>query len=315
MNLLITGVSNYLGQAVVHHLIHDNPFSRVFGLGRRPPKVLGPVRFLPVDPRSDELTDLLVVNDVQVVLHLAYALGTDGAKDELAVAQRLMEVGGLAGTERVVFASSDRVYEHGEGLCTERSPCRKAGGAPDEVAGKAAIEAELRDCPKGGPTPVVIRTANIIGPAPGAPLDAMLSLPFLIAPKGQDPLVQFLHIDDAARIFLAAATRPGLSGVYNAAGAEPIHLSVAAGILQKPVWTLPRWLVGPAVDLLARTHRLPRGRACLNALLRGVPLGSERIDELGVAPRYSTRQALAVWRTGHPPGTPVSASVIRGSTP
>lgn len=299
MNLLITGVSTYLGQAVVRHLIRKNPFKRVFGLGRRPPKVLGPVRFLPVDPRSDDLTDLLVMNDIQVVLHLAYALGTDGAKDELSVARRLMEVGALGGVERVVFASSDRVYERTEGMCAEGSPCRKAAGAPAELAGKAAVEAELAHCAKDGPTPVVIRTANIIGPSPGAPLDALLSLPFLFAGRGEDPLVQFLHIDDAARIFLAAAAQPGLTGIYNAGGAEPIHLSVAAGILQKPVWTLPRWMLGPAVDLLARTHRLPQGRPCLNALLRGVPLTSDRIQELGVSPRYSTRQTLAVWRTGH----------------
>ncbi|MCB9526439.1 MAG: NAD-dependent epimerase/dehydratase family protein, partial [Myxococcales bacterium] len=143
MNLLITGVSTYLGQAVVRRLIRQNPFKRVFGLGRKAPKVLGPVRFLPVDPRSDDLTDLLVMNDIQVVLHLAYAMGTDGMKDELAVAQQLIEVGALAGVERLVFASSDRVYQRGEGLCAEGAPCRGAVGAAPEVAGKAAVEAEL----------------------------------------------------------------------------------------------------------------------------------------------------------------------------
>ncbi len=299
MNLLITGVHNYLGQAVVRRLIRHNPFRRVFGVGRRPPQVLGPVRFLPVDPRSDEFTDLLVMNDIQVVLHLAYALVTNG-KDELRVARQLMEVGELAGVQRIVFASRDRVYREGETPRTEAAPLCGLRGLPAEVASKVAVEASLAAHEGSGCTPVIIRTGNIIGGQPGAPLDPVLSLPFLMSPRGRDPLVQFLDIEDAARIFMAAAERPDLSGAYNAAGPEPIRLSVAAGILQKPVWSLPPWVLGPMVNGLARAGRLPGGSALVRELLHGVPLASKRMQaELGITPRLSTRQTLALWRTGH----------------
>ena len=125
MNLLITGVSGYVGQAVIRRLIRDNPFDRIFGVDLRPPRILGPVRYVPLDMRADELAELLVLDDIQVVLHLAYASGRfEQAQEEVFVAQRLLEGARLGELKRVVFASPDRVYRAGDRVsrANPRSP-------------------------------------------------------------------------------------------------------------------------------------------------------------------------------------------------
>jgi nucleoside-diphosphate-sugar epimerase len=143
---------------------------------------------------------------------------------------------------------------------------------------------------------VTVRIGNLLGRDRGAPLDRLLSLPFVVKPMGRDPLVQFLQADDAAEVFVRAAIAPNLTGAFNAAGADPIPLSAMAGILEKRMFSLPPWLLRPMGGFLSRTHQVTDGQRALRELLQGVPLACERLDELGYTPRYTTRQALALWR-------------------
>lgn len=299
MNLLITGVSNYLGQAVVHRLIRDNPFLRVFGVDRKPPRVLGPVRYVPADVLSEAFAELVVVNDIQAVLHLAFALSPPPVRDEVAVARRLVEVAGIAGVGRLVFVSRDQVFEAGHGACAESARLSSPRSLPPEVQGKALIEAEV-GAGEAAERVVTVRIGNLIGRDRGAPLDRLLSLPFVIAPRRGDPLVQFLQAEDAAEVLVRAAATPHLRGCFNAAGAGPVPLSTVAGILEKSTLRLPGWLMAPALGLLTRTHQLTDGQRALRELHQGVPMTCTRLGELGFTPRYTTRQALAVWRAGRP---------------
>ena len=78
MNLLITGVSGHLGQVVVRRLMEHNPFGRTVGIDRVRPTVLGPAHFIEADLRQIDIGELLVINDIQVVLHLASVGGQAG---------------------------------------------------------------------------------------------------------------------------------------------------------------------------------------------------------------------------------------------
>ena len=73
MNVLITGVSGHLGQAVVEYLIHQNPFGRIIGIDIQPPKILGPVKYIEADLCTVDLPDILVLNDIHAVIHCASA--------------------------------------------------------------------------------------------------------------------------------------------------------------------------------------------------------------------------------------------------
>jgi nucleoside-diphosphate-sugar epimerase len=302
VNALITGFAGPIGQALAARLMRDNPFGNVVGIGRRPPELLGPVRFVSADVREADLGDLILMNGVQVVIHLAWAgEGPGGPRAEHKATKALLEVAELAGVERVVLPSRDWVYARSQSSwCAEDAPLRASGmGGSLRVDAKLRVEAEVRSLAARAPSTevVVVRTSGVLGAGRGSQLDDVLAAPVFTMPSSGDPLVQFLHVDDAAEVFLACATQPGLSGAVNAAGPEPLPLSVVAGVLEKRTVRPPRWLW----STLRRTRLLGFAPSELERLHSSTALSIDRlIKEVGVQPRLTTRQTLAVWRTGYP---------------
>lgn len=305
MNLLITGIGTYLGQVVVSRLMRDNPFRRVFGLARRPPAVLGPAYFIGADIRSVDLGDLLVINDIEAVLHLAWSDGhQDAARDEVAVVRRLFEIAEPAGLHRLVIPSRDIVYAPAEVPVSEAAPLRAADerrfGGNGLLGAALGVEAQLaayRASPSAVPV-VVPRLGPVVGPTRGRVFDAVLARRPLIGPPSGDPVLQFLHAADAAEVLIASVLRPGLDGIYNAAGAEPLPLSAVAGILETGVVHPPGWLARPAVAALSRMGVLPFKPADAARLHLGVAMDTSRLRAEVCPLRFSSRQALAVWRVG-----------------
>lgn len=306
MNLLITGIDTYLGQVVVSRLVRDNPFRRVFGLGRTPPAVLGPTHFIPADIRTVDLGDLLVINDVQVVLHLAWTDGrADTARDERLAVERLFEIAEPAGLERIVIPTRDRVYAPADEPVDEAAPLRTADerrwfGSSGLLGGLLGVEAAVaayRETP--GAVPVVVpRLGPVVGPTRGRVLDEVLARHPLIGPSAGDPWLQFIHAADAAEVLLTCVHKPGLSGAYNAAGAEPLRLSTVAGILETSVVHPPRWLLRPALTALSQVGVLPFHPYDAARLHLGVPMKTDRLCAEVCTPRFTSRQALAAWRVG-----------------
>ncbi|MEZ4475464.1 MAG: NAD-dependent epimerase/dehydratase family protein [bacterium] len=301
MKLLITGVSGFIGQRVVARLIRHNPFAQIHGIDRRPPRILGPVRFVQADLRTLDLADLIVTDGIDVVLHLAYAMraGLSNARDEVAFIRRLGTAAVESELPRLVVASRDRVYAPSDRPVREDAPLRAARGQPPTVGAKLRTEAVARELAESSTRVVVVRSAHIMGPRPGGNLQKVLSMRWLLGAGERDPLVQLLHVDDAAATFLAACTATDPKPVYNAAADDPLPLSVVAGILQKQVMQLPPAITRVAVGALSHTRLLPYGANELAELHGGVPMSIRRLTTDLYTPRYTTRQTLAVWRTGY----------------
>lgn len=318
MNLLITGFAGLLGQAIAERLMHDNPFGRVFGIDREVPRLLGPVHFVQADVRTVDLADLLVCDMVDVVLHLDFAdgVGLRGQRDEPAVTRRLLEATELAETRRLVVVSRDWVYAAGEGLRTEGDPLRavEAQRSP-ALAAKLRAERMWAQVWKDQPARelVCVRLPGVLGPSRGRPLDAVLDLPWVLGPADRGRAVQFVHVHDAADALLVAAAHAGLRGAFNVAGPEPIAFEVVAGILEKRLVRLPPWLLRPALAAAMRARRLSTRYADPGWFHETAAMSCARFARAtGFRPRFSTRQALAVWRTRHCP--PVDWSARLGRT-
>lgn len=300
MRLLITGISGFIGQAIVARLMRDNPFDQVHGIDRVAPRIMGPVRFFRADLAAADLGDLIATHGIDCVLHLAYAsrAGLAAAREERRVAGAVLRAAQMTELNRLVLASRDVVYAPSDRPVREDAPLRARRGQPPAVAVKIAIEALARAL--DGPTTVVTaRCANVVGPTPGGNLQRILSMRRILAPSGHDPLVQLLHVDDAAGAYLALCRAESVEPVYNVAAPGPLPLSVVAGILQRPRLVLPDGLISPLAGLLARTRALPFGAAELRELIGGVPMSIRRLCSEIYTPRLSTRQALAVWRVGN----------------
>ncbi len=303
MNLLMTGIGTLLGQAVIARLMRDNPFHRVFGIARRPPAMLGPVHFIGADVRLVDLGDLIVTDDVQVVLHLAWSDGPETGRDEGLTMRRLLDIAEPAGLKRVVHPSCDYVYAPGEGPVDESAPRRVEAGLGRSgqllVRSKLGIEEAVAGYrAAGGVDVVTLRMCPVVAPTRGRPFDAVLAQNPLIGPSDADPLLQFVHAADAAEALVAAATRPDVAGIYNVAGDEPLPLSAVAGILEAPLVHTPGWLTRPILGALARIGALPFRPVDAARLHVGVPMKTDRCRAELYPLRYTSRQALAVWRVG-----------------
>lgn len=300
MRLLITGISGFIGQAIVARLMRDNPFEQVHGIDRIAPRAMGPVRLIRADLATIDVGDLIATHGIDCVLHLAYAsrAGLAAAREERRVAGALIRAAQATDLPRLVLASRDVVYAPSDRPVREDAPLRAKGGQPPAVAAKIATEALAQGV--DGPTQVItVRCANVVGPTAGGNLQQILSMRRILAPSGHDPLVQLLHVDDAAGAYLAICRSDCAVGSYNVAAPDPLPLSVVAGILQRPRLVLPDALIGPLAGLLARTRALPFGAAELRELIGGVPMSIRRLCADTYTPRLSTRQALAVWRVGN----------------
>ncbi|MBV70810.1 MAG: hypothetical protein CMH52_05620 [Myxococcales bacterium] len=315
MNLLITGVSGSIGQAVVHYLTHHNRFGRVIAIDRQPPARLGPCHFIKANLNQIELADILITDDIQCVLHLAGSGHTGNPRMEAQTALKVLKAAAAAGCGRVVIPSRDWVYRSSDEPSTEESPLRasrlmskglsaarthfaaRLGWAPVEA--KLLLESVISNfMNNGGRCDVVVpRFCTVLSDSPTLALRQLFDAPFLLSSRKNEPRFQFLHIDDAARLLIACTRRSGLSGAYNVAGRDQLTLTAVAGILEKRIIHLPNWSFGFVLNVFARLRLFGFSQSALVKLQMASALSVQRASESLGEPKLTSRQALALWRT------------------
>jgi UDP-glucose 4-epimerase len=84
----------------------------------------------------------------------------------------------------------------------------------------------------------VLRVVYALGPSHRGTLAGILDRRYIPAVLGFDPLIQFIHEDDAAAA-IALALEKKLRGVFNVAGPPPLPLSVLAHLVGRHFIPLP----------------------------------------------------------------------------
>jgi UDP-glucose 4-epimerase len=148
-------------------------------------------------------------------------------------------------------------------------------------------------------TVMVLRYQPSLGAAMDSPLTRFLSRPVIPVQLGFDPLLQFVHADDAVSALEAAVRRP-VAGAVNVAGEGSISLTRLLRLAGKLPLPIPGPLFGPALGLATRAGfpRLPP--EAVPWLRHGVTLDVTRlVEEVGYRPR-TTLEAVEdfVARTG-----------------
>ncbi len=121
---------------------------------------------------------------------------------------------------KLIYISSTGVYGDTEGeWVNEDSPCR-----PTREGGRLCLEAEelLRTSPFG-PRSLVLRLAGIYGPGRLPRLDALRAGEPLAVPS--EGWLNLIHVDDAARIILAAAEQLEPPAIYVVSDGAPVQRS------------------------------------------------------------------------------------------
>ena len=301
--ILITGAGGALAQLVMSRLKHDY---RIIALDfRHRTEISACEDSFCVQFTKREFEDIFRRYPIEGVIHLgrisARQLNRESRYNANVIgSKKLLDMCVKYGVKRVLMMSTYHVYgahPYNPALIDEDAPLKAAGLTTDlvdsvELENLAAIY--LWKHPELNVT--VLRPCNIVGPGVNNTMSRLLSgriAPWVV---GFSPIMQFIHVDDAAAAVASCFRQPG-SGIYNLAPDDWVSYARAieeSGCRRLPIPSMPE---GAAF----RFSRLLRWRAFPSYLVNyfKYPVvidGSRFRDSFGFAPRYSLREIFAHYR-------------------
>ena len=298
--VVITGVSGFLGQAVLRRLAGSPAVGRVVGLDVREPgfRPRG-LQFHLVDVTGSDLAPLFEGADVLV--HLAGV--HDAIPDEELMARvnvggtrRVLDAAASAGVSKVVLVSSAAVYgawPNNPIPLNEDAPLRPNPGFPLGVH-KAELERLLAEWALARPavTTTVLRPAFVLGARADHAIARLIRARVPLTVGGSVAPVQFVHEDDATEA-IALAVERDLPGVFNVAADGWLSRDELRALLGRKVQPA----VGP--ELMERALRRLFTAGLVDVPPSEVPylvhpwvVAIDRLRAAGWAPRHTNEETI-----------------------
>jgi UDP-glucose 4-epimerase len=260
--IAITGTASFLGGRALRRLVEARGADAVVAVDiTAPPTTLHGVRYRMVDltlPGADRrLVDVFREEHVETVLHAAFF--TTPRRDA-AYSHELESIGTLhlaaaaaaSGVRHLVVRSFTAVYgargQNPHLLTEDRRPDAHARLAwvRDKVEAEEHAFSFSRRYPGLGVS--VLRFATLLGPGVHTFYTRIFSKRVVPVVLGYDPLMQFLHPEDALDAVDAALAR-GPVGVVNVVPAGSLTLLTALHLSDKLTVAVPHVAAGPLADL------------------------------------------------------------------
>jgi UDP-glucose 4-epimerase len=245
--VLVTGICGRLGKDLARVLHRER---RVVGVDRRPfvdkPK---DVEHAQVDLRRRKLKDVFRAGDIEAVVHLGVmhdprASAADHHSWNVAGFSKLLEYVGQFQVPKLVVLSSANVYGPQPGnaqFLGEESPLlggQNFSDIRDLVEVDMLAQSFFWKLPET--ETVILRPVHILGAVHNAPSNFLRKNP-IVTVMGFDPMAQVIQQADVVRA-LELALRPGVRGIFNVAGPEPVPLSRLVKILDRQRLSVPHSL-------------------------------------------------------------------------
>jgi UDP-glucose 4-epimerase len=302
--IAITGLKTFVGRRLAERLASAKPARRIVGLDlHRPQGLTQAARFHRADltePTADaRLAEIFEKEKVEAVVHAAFRrdpepdLETDHELETIGTLH-VMHACAAAKVQRLVVASSTMLYgPHGDNpnFLTEDHPLR---GHPDahNVENRREAEKLLGEWSRGHPdTQVsVLRTCWIMGPTYSDHVTRYFARPVVPTLIGYDPLLQFIHEDDALRVFEKAALEPH-PGVFNVVARGVLPLSTLLRLAGKRALPLPSPILYRLRDVPSQGQTGDRPSGFYDYLRYLWVADGQRAWSTFGEPRYTTREA------------------------
>ncbi|MBI9092113.1 MAG: NAD-dependent epimerase/dehydratase family protein [Desulfobacterium sp.] len=302
-NILITGVSGYIGMKIAHALADHPGVAALVGIDIRHPEN-GPetLIFIKHDVRNP-LSDLMKEHRIDTVIHAAYVLAPihdTGLMEDINVSgtRNVLESCMAAGVSHLVYTSSATAYgfhPDNDVPLREDSPLR---GNHDftYAKNKREIEGIFKDFIGENPeiTVTILRPCFVVGPGFDNPLARYLQKKVVILPSETSPM-QFVHEDDLIRIMVLSIEKK-ITGTFNVGGAGILDPEEMVRILGVGFsMRLPTGLLYPLNQLFWKLRlgfitRFPSPG--MNLMRYSWVVSQDKlIDRTGFAYAYSTRTA------------------------
>lgn len=242
--VLITGICGRLGKHLARVLHRER---RVVGVDRRAfndkPK---DVEHQKVDIRRKKLKDVFRAGDIRAVVHLGVmhdprASAAEHHSWNVAGFTKLLEYVAQFHVSKLVVLSSANVYGPQPGnpqFLGEEAPLLGGQNFSDI---RDLIEVDMLAQSFFWKLPetetVILRPVHILGSVRNAASN-FLRLGTIPRVMGYDPMVQVIHESDVVRA-IALALKPGVRGIFNVAGPDPLPLSRIVKMLDRPSVAIP----------------------------------------------------------------------------
>jgi UDP-glucose 4-epimerase len=296
--VLITGVAGYWGAQLARRLERSGEFEYIAGIDVRPPGAdLERTEFIRADIRNPLIAKLVPQTGVDTVVHSDILLAPEpgkaprqlhdinviGSLQLLAACEKAPTVRSLVvrGSAAIYGAESNAPAFFSEAMA-RRFPLRTRFQR-DIGELENYFETYSRRYPDV--TVTILRTQPSLGPHLDSPLTRLLRQPVVPVQLGFNPLLQFVHADDAVGAMHAAVRRP-LPGPVNVAGEGSISLSRLLRLAGKIAVPVPSPLFASALRATRRLGFPQLPPEVVPWLRYGLTLDCARlIDEIGYHPR------------------------------
>lgn len=297
-SILITGIVGRLGKHLCRVLHREYP---VVGIDRRDfPDRPKDVVFHQVDIRRKKMRDIFRSGNIRAVVHLGVmhdprASASDHHTWNVVAFGKMLEYLAQYRVPKLVVLSSANVYgPHPDNpqFLTEEAPLL---GGQDFSEIRDLIEVDMLAQSFFWRHPetetVILRPVHILGNVRNAPSN-YLRLPVVPTLMGFDPMVQVIHQDDVVHA-IRCALAPGVRGIFNVAGPEPVPLSRILRILGRPTLPLPHVMFKSVLRRLWR-YRLSSFPAPEVDHIRYVCMVDDRRarEQMGYQPRRTLRETV-----------------------
>jgi len=304
-NILITGVSGYLGTCLVRKLKQKHPNGEIAGIDIHPPPddIAEKISFYRKDIRDPEIGKVMTRHHIDTVLHLAFVVKPIHNLKQMRDidengTQNILEQSLAAGVDHLIAVSSTLAYgAHPDNpkRLAEAHPLRGNPSFPYgfyKAETDRMIQAFANDHPAMAVT--ILRPCTVFGPNIDNYVSRMLFLPVTICIKGHNPMVQFVHETDFVNACLAALEKK-MPGAFNIAGDGTLTIRQIAKLLGTRLMPLPAWLVYPMLEFLWKLHfpMIEVNRGYLDYIRYPFVVSNKNAKkELNFTPRFSSATTL-----------------------
>jgi len=298
--IAVTGASGLLGQRLLPLLDASPGIERIVGFDvREPARRTSKLEFHCADIAGTDLAPLIV--GVDVIVHLAAVTGyiSDEASMErvnVGGTRRLLDAASAVGVRKIVRASSAAVYgawPNNPVPLSEAAPLRPNPGFVPAIH-DAENERLLAEWRADHPSCVVttLRIAPVLGPGAHTIFAAVATGRPPVLVRGATPLMQVVHVDDAAAA-LALAVESRLDGPYNvAADSWLTHEDVAGLVPNRLVPPLPYEAAGRLLAVLWAGGLGDAPPSVLPYLVHPWVIANDRLRAAGWVPRHTNEEAI-----------------------
>jgi len=244
MVILVTGGAGYIGSQLIRSLPDDDYFKGatiriIDNMFRETHASLMDLpsntkyEFIEGDIKDDRSLET-AFKDVKIVFDLAgiTSVPLSYQKTELTMevnvrwAKKVLDYALKVGVKKFVYSSSAAVYGPTEGIVSEENKCKPTG--PYAESKLVAEQQCIRESKETGLDTTVLRLGTVFGYAPAMRFDtvvnrftylACVGMPLTVWIGAEEAKRPYLHVKDAVRGFLFAATEKRTKGqVYNLVG-------------------------------------------------------------------------------------------------